>query len=37
MKGIKTFWLGLVLLTGASGAFAQNQQFIPILSYRVDP
>ncbi len=37
MKGIKALWLGLALLAGASGAFAQDQQFIPILSYRVGP
>ena len=37
MKGIKAFWLGCALLAGASGALAQNEQFIPILSYRVGP
>src|ERR1700680_1204020 len=37
MKSMKAIWLGLALLAGASGAFAQDQQFIPILSYRIGP
>src|ERR1700747_2910117 len=37
MKSIKTVSLGLARLVCASGAFAQGQQFIPILSYRVGP
>ena len=37
MRRIKAIWVGLALLVGASGALAQNQQFIPILSYRIGP
>ncbi|HEX4885290.1 MAG TPA: ABC transporter substrate-binding protein [Casimicrobiaceae bacterium] len=38
MKAIKSAMLGCALLAAASSsAFAQNQQFIPILSYRVGP
>ena len=37
MKFIKQGWLGLALMIAASTAFAQAQQFIPILSYRVGP
>jgi branched-chain amino acid transport system substrate-binding protein len=37
MKFIKRGWLGLTLLIAASAAFAQNQQFVPLLSYRVGP
>ncbi len=34
---LKSALLGLTLLGVASTAFAQNEQFIPILSYRVGP
>ncbi len=37
MKAIKSALLGLALLTAASAASAQNEQFIPVLSYRVGP
>src|SRR5581483_6245160 len=37
MKRIKLMWIGLLLLAGVTSAFAQSQQFIPILSYRVGP
>ena len=34
---VKSALLGVALLGAASGAFAQSEQFIPILSYRVGP
>ena len=37
MKAIKTALLGVALLGAATVVQAQNQQFIPILSYRVGP
>jgi len=37
MKTVKSALLGLALLGVASAAVAQNEQFIPILSYRVGP
>jgi len=37
MKTVKSALLGLALLGVASTAVAQNEQFIPILSYRVGP
>jgi branched-chain amino acid transport system substrate-binding protein len=37
MKAIKAALAGLALLAAASAVDAQNQQFIPILSYRVGP
>jgi branched-chain amino acid transport system substrate-binding protein len=37
MKAIKTFLLGVALMTAAATAQAQTEQFIPILSYRVGP
>ena len=37
MKGIKSALLGLALFAGATGALAQSEQFIPVLSYRVGP
>src|SRR5450432_1708135 len=37
MKFVKLAWLGLALMAAATTAFAQGQQFIPILSYRVGP
>ena len=38
MKAIKSALLGCALLAAAaSPAYAQNEQFIPILSYRVGP
>ena len=37
MKAIKSALLGLALLAAAGGAQAQNEQFIPVLSYRVGP
>ena len=37
MKAVKSALLGLALLGVASTAMAQNEQFIPILSYRVGP
>ena len=37
MKAFKQALLGIVLFVGATAAFAQNEQFIPILSYRVGP
>ena len=37
MKAMKAALLGLALLAAASAAEAQNEQFIPILSYRVGP
>jgi len=37
MKFIKQAWLGLALGIAATTAFAQSQQFVPILSYRVGP
>ncbi|MGE5812863.1 MAG: ABC transporter substrate-binding protein, partial [Acidobacteriota bacterium] len=37
MKAIPSALLGLALLGAASAAQAQNEQFIPLLSYRVGP
>jgi len=37
MKAIKSALLGLALLAAAGGVQAQNEQFIPVLSYRVGP
>ncbi len=37
MKSFKSALLGLTMLGVASTAMAQNEQFIPILSYRVGP
>jgi branched-chain amino acid transport system substrate-binding protein len=37
MKAIKTALLGLALAAVASTAVAQNEQFVPMLSYRVGP
>jgi branched-chain amino acid transport system substrate-binding protein len=37
MKGIQSALLGLALFAGATGALAQSEQFIPVLSYRVGP
>ncbi len=37
MKMVKSALLGLTMLGVASTALAQNEQFIPILSYRVGP
>jgi branched-chain amino acid transport system substrate-binding protein len=37
MKSLKLALMGLALLTAASAAQAQKEQFIPILSYRVGP
>ena len=37
MKSVKSALLGLALLGVASAAIAQNEQFIPMLSYRVGP
>ena len=37
MKSIKSALLGLAMLGVAATALAQNEQFIPMLSYRVGP
>jgi branched-chain amino acid transport system substrate-binding protein len=37
MKAIKAALLGVAMLGAATVVEAQNQQFIPILSYRVGP
>jgi len=37
MKAMKSALLGLILLGAASAGCAQDQQFIPLLSYRVGP
>jgi branched-chain amino acid transport system substrate-binding protein len=37
MKAIKAVLLGIALLAAASAASAQNEQYIPVLSYRVGP
>jgi branched-chain amino acid transport system substrate-binding protein len=37
MKALKSTLLGIALFASATGALAQNEQFIPILSYRVGP
>ena len=37
MKAIKSALLGVALFAGASTAFAQSEQFIPVLSYRIGP
>ena len=37
MKAFKSALLGIALLAVAGAALAQNEQFIPILSYRIGP
>ena len=37
MSAIKSAFLGIALFIGATSAFAQNEQFIPVLSYRIGP
>ena len=37
MKAIKSALLGIALLAAAARGEAQNEQFIPVLSYRVGP
>src|SRR6266853_2100977 len=37
MKAMKSALLGIALCAAASAAQAQNEQFIPVLSYRVGP
>src|ERR1700751_651184 len=37
MRAMKSALLGIVLLAAASAVHAQNEQFIPVLSYRVGP
>ncbi len=37
MKSMKSMLLGIALFTAAFAASAQNEQFLPILSYRVGP
>ncbi len=37
MNAVKAALVGLALLAGTSAAQAQNEQFIPMLSYRVGP
>jgi branched-chain amino acid transport system substrate-binding protein len=37
MKAIKSALLGIALLAAANAVQAQNEQFIPVLSYRVGP
>jgi len=37
MKSIKAMLLGVALFAAATAASAQNEQFIPILSYRTGP
>ena len=37
MKAVKSALLGIALFAAATAASAQNEQFIPILSYRVGP
>ena len=37
MKAMKSALLGIALLAAAAAASAQNEQFIPVLSYRVGP
>ena len=37
MKLLKAALLGMALLTAGTAAQAQNEQFIPVLSYRVGP
>ena len=37
MKAIKSALLGAALLVAATAASAQNEQFVPVLSYRVGP
>ncbi len=37
MKAIKQLIVGFAVLAAASAAFAQDEQFIPVLSYRVGP
>jgi len=37
MKSIKTALIGAALFAAATAASAQNEQFVPVLSYRVGP
>ena len=37
MKALKSALLGVALVAVAAAAQAQNEQFIPVLSYRVGP
>jgi branched-chain amino acid transport system substrate-binding protein len=37
MNAIKSALLGVAVFAAASVAFAQNEQFIPVLSYRTGP
>ena len=37
MRAITSAVLGIALLIAAGGVAAQNEQFIPVLSYRVGP
>src|SRR3954451_14813882 len=37
MKKWLAAWFGLTVICGATAAAAQNEQFIPVLSYRVGP
>ena len=37
MKALKSALLGVALVAAATAAQAQNEQFIPVLSYRVGP
>ena len=37
MKSVWSGLLGIALLAAASTAVAQNEQFLPVLSYRVGP
>src|SRR5215467_3266015 len=37
MSVFKSALLGVALFAGATAAFAQNEQFIPVLSYRIGP
>ena len=37
MKAMKSMLLGIALFSAAFAASAQNEQFVPILSYRVGP
>jgi branched-chain amino acid transport system substrate-binding protein len=37
MKALKSALLGIALFAATAAAQAQNEQFIPVLSYRVGP
>ena len=37
MRALKSALLGVALVAAATAAQAQNEQFIPVLSYRVGP